>query len=522
MSDISIGVDIGLETFIFGIWKNNKVEILTNYMGDYRTPSIVTFRDNDIIIGKENYKDDNKYKKNTIYDINKIIGKKYNDKDLQENMKIWPFKIEKDLKTNKPLIVVEYKKEIKKYFPEEILSMIFNYIKSNIEEQSGNDLIKNIVLTIPLYFNELQKEAYINSAKISGLNILKLIKTTSASAFTYYDNSIIEKKKNILVLDLGNTLEISIFSIDENLIEEKASYYDINYGSNFILNELVELCINDFKRLNGIDIHDNQKAILKLKRTINNSMYENKYDDYIEIDNLINDIDFNFKLHPMEINNKVLFKSISFVLNKAKFKKEDIDEFLLVGGHAHFIKILLKDSFYYYYNKIKTYISNAFIERIAYGATIQASILNQKYYKNINLVEISSNSTINDNRMNEILDYSLNKINKEMIDLKNEIIEYKYLELNEGKIFLKELNERIENDNKDLESIKICDELIEKVKKWIKEMKIMEFEKKISILEIELKQNKNEKKIAINERNEIEKNYKILVEKYKKLQKTNK
>ena len=520
MSDLSIGVDIGLDNYKFGIWKNNKLEILPNFNGEYLTPSIVTFSDNRINIGKENYKDDNKYKKNTIYDINKIIGKKYNDKELKENMKIWPFKIEKDLETNKPLIVVEYKKEIKKYFPEEILSMIFYDIKSNIEGYIKK-IVKNIVLTIPLYFNELQKEAYINSAKISGLNILKLIKTTSASAFTYYDNSIIEKKKNILVLDLGNTLEISIFSIDENLIEEKASYYDINYGSNFILNELVELCINDFKRLNGIDIHNNQKAILKLKRTIYKSIYINNYEDDIEIENLINDIYFNFKLYPTKINNKVLFESISFVLNKAKFKKEDIDEFLLVGGHAHFIQILLKDSFDY--NKIKSqYLNCAFIERIAYGATIQASILNQKYYKNINLVEISSNSTINDNRMNEILDYSLNKINKEMIDLKNEIIEYKYLESNEGKIFLKELNERIENDNKDLESIKICDELIEKVKKWIKEMKIMELEKKISILEIELKQNKNDKKIAMNERNEIEKNYKILVEKYKKLQKTNK
>ena len=515
MSDLPIGVDIGLDNFKFGIWENNKVNMLQNKMGEYCTPSIVTFSENSIIIGLKFNKYYNETKKNTIYDINKIIGKKFDDKELQENMKTWPFKIEKDLKTDKPLIVVEYKKEIKKYYPEEILSMIFNYIKDNIGRYTYK-IVRNIVLTVPLYFNELQKEAYINSAKMSGLNVIKLIKTTSAAALAYYyENDNINKKKNILVLDLGNTLEISIFSIDEKLIEEKASYYDINYGSNYILNEFVELCINQFKRHNGIDLHNNEKAILKIKKALEKAIESGYYKDFIEIENLINNLDYNFILYPREINNKALFESIKFVLDKAKLVKEDIDDFILIGGHFEFTEILLSKQY--------CFINISPREINAYGATIQALIYNTQY--NINLVEISSISTKNDSTMNEIAHYFLNKINKDMIDLKNEIIEYKYLESNEGKILLRELNERIENENKDLESIKICDELIEKVKKWIKEMKIMkimELEKKISILEIELKQNKNENKKTEQERNEIERNYKLIVEKYKKLQKSNK
>ena len=105
-----------------------------------------------------------------------------------------------------------------------------------------------------------------------------------------------------------------------------------------------------------------------------------------------------------------------------------------------------------------------------------------------------------------------------MIDLKNEIDEIKNLESNEAKILLSELDERIKNDNKDLESIKICDKLIEKVKNWIKKMKKMEFEKRISVLEIELKKKNEENKKNEQERNEMERNYKIIVEKYKKLQ----
>ena len=252
---------------------------------------------------------------------------------------------------------------------------------------------------------------------------------------------------------------------------------------------------------------------MKIKKALEKAIENGYYNDNdFEIENLVNNIDYNFILYPREINNKALFESIKFVLDKAKLVKEDIDDFILIGGHFEFIEILLSKQY--------CFIDISPREINAYGATIQALYINEQY--NFNLVEISSISTKNDSPMNEIVNYFLNKINKDMIDLKNEIIEYKYLESNEGKILLSELNERIENENKDLESIKICDELIEKVKKWIKEMKTMELEKKISILEIELKQNKNDKKIAMNERNEIEKNYKILVEKYKKLQKTNK
>ena len=534
MSDLSIGVDIGLDNYKFGIWKNNKLEILPNFNGEYLTPSIVTFSDNRINIGKENYKDDNKYKKKTIYDINKIIGKKYNDKELKENMKIWPFKIEKDLETNKPLIVVEYKKEIKKYFPEEILSMIFYDIKSNIEGYIKK-IVKNIVLTVPLYFNELQKEAYINSAKISGLNILKLIKTTSAAAFTYYDINkmrINKTKKNILVFDFGITFEISIFSIDENLIEEKASYYDINYGSNFILNELVELCINDFKINNGIDIHGNERAIKRLKRECVNLIQNFSYnkETNLSIKDLYKGYYFNktITIKELNINSEKIIESIKIVLTIANLKKENIDDIFFTGGFSY--NSIINDCVLNFFNK-KKHINDHSYDAAAYGTIIQSSIINKQYYNNnLTLLELDSSDNFSkektDLKVNKILQYLLDKLNKEMIDLKKEIIEYENFELNEAKILLSELDENIENDNKDLESIILCDKLIEKVKKWIKKMKKIEFETKISKLEIELKKYKHEKKLIEqekklieNEKKEVERNYKLMIEQFKKLKK---
>ena len=259
----SLGIDIGLDTIKLGYWDNDRVWIFDDYV-----EASITLKGDNIFSRKYNKYAINSLKY-TIYDINKIIGINYNDEVLQENMKNWPFKIEKDLNTDKPLIVIEYQNKIKKYYPEEIMMMLFDYVKRFFLGNYGR-YIYDVVLTVPLYFNESQKKAYINSAKNSGLNVLKLIKTTSASALTYYDYHFNQyknnkTKKNILIFDFGITLELSIFSIDENLIEEKSSYYDINCGGDFILNELVELCINEFKEEIGIDIHNNEKAIIKLK-----------------------------------------------------------------------------------------------------------------------------------------------------------------------------------------------------------------------------------------------------------------
>ena len=491
----SIGIDIGLNTIKFGCWDNNRVYIFDqNYVENYIT-----------LEKDETPSFNNKYNPNllkySIYDINKIIGKKFNDKDLQENMKKWPFKIEKHINTDKPLIVIENRNKKKQYYyPEKILMMLFNYVKRIIKSYGFSSII-NIVLTVPLYFNNSQKEAYINSAKYSELNVLKLIKTTSASALTYYDFNKVNTKENILIFDFGITLEISIFSIDKNLIEEKSSYYDINYGLDFILNELVELCINKFKYKTGIDIHNNERSILRLKKQCEEAIYilSKDFDYDFSIDNIFKDYDFYEKIsrYDLKINSKKIIESIKIVLTKAKLKKENIDDIFFTG----ILNIEIKDCILNFFNKKINNYNNYKYDAAAYGAVIQLSIINKQYYNNdLTLLELD-NDDLNDLtkqntnlKLNEISKYFLSKLNKEMIDLKKEIDENEDLELNEAKMLKSELDEQIKKDNNDLESIQICDKLIEKVKKWIDKMKTIKFEKKNSLLEKELIQYKDEKK----------------------------
>ncbi len=517
----SLGIDIGLDNIKLGYWDNDRVWIFDDYV-----ETSITLKGDNIFSRKYNKYAINSLK-NTIYDINKIIGINYNEEDLQENMKNWPFKIEKDLNTDKPLIVIEYENKIKKYYPEEIMMMLFDYVKRFFLGNYGR-YIYDVVLTVPLYFNESQKKAYINSAKKSGLNVLKLIKTTSASALTYYDYHFNQyksnkTKKNILIFDFGITLELSIFSIDENLIEEKSSYYDINYGGDFILNELVELCINEFKEQEGIDIHNNEKAIIKLKKQCKDAIefLSHNLECTLSIDNFYQNYDFNTIItrNELNINSEKIIESIKIVIEKAKLKKENIDDIFFTGKLS--INPEIKDCVLRFFNKEINYKKVKY-EGAAYGAVIQLSIINKKYYNNnLTLLEFdfSNDETKQNTNLNEILQYFLIKLNKEMIDLKNEIDEYEDLESNEAKMLKNELDEKIKKDNNDLESIIICEELIEKVKNWINKMKTIKFEKKNLLLEKELIQCKDEKIKIEKEKKEYERNYKLCKDEKMKIEK---
>ena len=124
----SIGIDLGTTYSCAGVWRNNKVEIIPNNMGNRTTPSVVSFFEGKRYIGEQAKKQITKNYKNTIYDIKRLIGRDFNDKMVQEDIKSWPFKVEKDSK-NKPIIIVEYNNEKKKLYPEQIAAMLLREIK---------------------------------------------------------------------------------------------------------------------------------------------------------------------------------------------------------------------------------------------------------------------------------------------------------------------------------------------------------------------------------------------------------
>ncbi len=162
----SIGIDLGTTFSCIGVWQNGKVEIIPNEMGERTTPSYVSFSGEDRYIGEGAKALVVKNPENTIFDSKRLIGRNFNDPIVQKDMKTWPFTIKKDYK-NRPKIVVKYQNKNQEFFPEQISGMILSKLKTCASEFLGGREIKDVVITVPAYFNDNQRQSTIDAGKIA-------------------------------------------------------------------------------------------------------------------------------------------------------------------------------------------------------------------------------------------------------------------------------------------------------------------------------------------------------------------
>ena len=216
MSESSIGIYFGFNNAYIGTYQNNNLIIIPSEIGENKIPLFVSFTKGKILISEYAKFNIEKEPKNTIYQIRKLIGKNYDDPDIQILKKNVSYIIEKDSKSNKPKIIIEDNNEIKSYTPEEIYALILNQlIKITL---NSIDKIKNIVLTIPTYFNDSQKKSIENACNIAGLDV-KLVKESIAACIAY-NNDILDEQKNILVFSMGSSeLNISIVKLNNSLFK---------------------------------------------------------------------------------------------------------------------------------------------------------------------------------------------------------------------------------------------------------------------------------------------------------------
>ena len=155
MSDIPIGIDLGTTYSCVAVWKNGKVVVLHNKEGKTITPSVVAFTDDNVLIGEDAKKNLLSNPKNTIYDAKRLIGRKFNDKEVQKDIKLWPFKVKKQENTNRPVILVNHLNQEKEFYAEEISALVLKKLKELPEEYLKKE-VKNAVITVPAYFNDLK------------------------------------------------------------------------------------------------------------------------------------------------------------------------------------------------------------------------------------------------------------------------------------------------------------------------------------------------------------------------------
>ncbi len=382
ISGESVGIDLGTTYSCVGVWQNDRVEIIANDQGNRTTPSYVAFTDTERLIGDAAKSQAAMNAHNTVFDAKRLIGRKFSDPGLQSDIKHWPFEV-KSGPGGTPFIEVQYKGETKKFKAEEISSMIVAKMKDIAEAYLGKE-VKNAVVTVPAYFNDAQRQATKDAGSIAGLNVLRIINEPTAAAIAYG----LDKKgaeKNVLIFDLGGgTFDVSLLTIEEGIFEVKATAGDTHLGGEDFDNRMVEYFLQDFKRRFRKDMSKNQRSLRRLrtaceraKRTLSSSTQA-----HIEIDSLFDGIDFNSTITRARFEDLCmdLFKKcmdpVEKVLLDAKISKSDVDEIVLVGGSTRIPKVhaMLSELF----NGKEPCKSINPDEAVAYGATVQAAILDGK------------------------------------------------------------------------------------------------------------------------------------------------
>ncbi|CAH1765818.1 11409_t:CDS:2 [Entrophospora sp. SA101] len=375
----AVGIDLGTTYSCVGVWQNDRVEIIANDQGNRTTPSYVAFTDTERLIGDAAKNQVAMNPHNTVFDAKRLIGRRFNDQEVQSDMKHWPFKVID--KNTKPYIQVEYKGEVKQFTPEEISSMVLTKMRETAEAFLGTK-VANAVVTVPAYFNDSQRQATKDAGMISGLNVLRIINEPTAAAIAYGLDKKTKGERNVLIFDLGGgTFDVSLLTIEDGIFEVKATAGDTHLGGEDFDNRLVNHFVQEFKRKFKKDLTTNARALRRLrtaceraKRTLSASAQTS-----IEIDSLFEGIDFYTSITRARFEelNQDLFRStmdpVEKVLRDSKIDKAQVHEIVLVGGSTRIPKIqkLVSD----FFNGKEPNKSINPDEAVAYGAAVQAAIL---------------------------------------------------------------------------------------------------------------------------------------------------
>ena len=386
----AIGIDLGTTYSCVGVWQNGKVDIIPNDMGERTTPSYVAFTDQERLVGDAAKNQITRNPTNTVFDAKRLIGRKFEDREVQEDIKLWPFKVVKDPKSDRPQVVITYQKQEKKFFAEEISAMVLQKLKKTAEDFLGKD-VKDAIVTVPAYFNDSQRQATKDAGTISGLNVLRIINEPTAAAIAYgLDKQANKKEENVLIFDLGGgTFDVSLLSLEDGLFEVKATNGNTHLGGEDFDNRLVEYCAGEFRRKTSIDIKKNAKALRRVRASCEKAKraLSAATQATVDIDALMEGEDLNVVITRSKFEDLCmdLFKKcmppLENVLKDAKMSKSQIDEVVLVGGSTRIPKIQQMVQEFFNGKEPNKGINPD--EAVAYGAAVQAAIMTNVKDENI-------------------------------------------------------------------------------------------------------------------------------------------
>ena len=375
----AIGIDLGTTYSCVGVWQNGRVEVIANDQGNRTTPSYVSFTDSERFIGDSAKNQVNMNPKNTVYDAKRLLGRKFSDPIVQNDMKNLSYAVVADDK-DRPKIRVTSMGEEKTFYPEEVSSMVLTKMKEVAESYLGHD-VTECVVTCPAYFNDAQRQSTKDACSIAGMKCLRLLNEPTAAAICYgLDKNSTEK--NVLIFDCGGgTMDVTVLNVDSGVFEVLSTSGDNHLGGEDIDNRMVDHFVTEFKRKHKHDLTTNPKALRRLrtacekaKRALSSTAHTT-----VEIDSLYDGIDFMSSISRARFEELCadIFRRCMDAVDRAMadsgLDKGQIHDVVLVGGTTRVPKIQTMLSNYFNGKDLCKSINPD--EAVAYGAAVQAAVL---------------------------------------------------------------------------------------------------------------------------------------------------
>ncbi|SBT76372.1 heat shock protein 70, putative [Plasmodium ovale] len=387
----SNSIDLGTTYSCVGVFKNGRVEILNNELGNRITPSYVSFVDGERKVGEAAKLEATLHPTQTVFDVKRLIGRKFDDQEVVRDRTLLPYEIVNN--EGKPNIRVQIKDKNTTFAPEQISAMVLEKMKEIAQSFLGKP-VKNAVVTVPAYFNDAQRQATKDAGTIAGLNIVRIINEPTAAALAYG----LDKKEetSILVYDLGGgTFDVSILVIDNGVFEVYATAGNTHLGGEDFDQRVMDYFIKIFKKKTNIDLRSDKRAIQKLRKEVEIAKRNLSvvHSTQIEIEDIVEGHSFSETLTRAKFEelNDDLFREtlepVKKVLDDAKYEKSKIDEIVLVGGSTRIPKIqqIIKD----FFNGKEPNRGINPDEAVAYGAAIQAGIILGEELQDVVLLDVT-------------------------------------------------------------------------------------------------------------------------------------
>ncbi|KAF0697908.1 Aste57867_11440 [Aphanomyces stellatus] len=378
----SIGIDFGTTHACVGVWANGKVQVIANDQGFRTTPCIVSFAEDDVVVGDSAVAKLHSNSANTVYHLKRVLGKKHKDVHASDFVKDWSFDLAADKSGHPVAKILDGTKEIPAV---EFCTLILKKLKALAEDYTG-EVVKTCVLSVPQEYNDAQKALLQEAATAADLSVLRYISEPIAAAIAY---GLDEDKKNeskvAVVVDIGGaSSNLALLSVDKGLFNILATESDHKLGGELFTSAVVEHCLKTFERQKKVKVAaDNVRAIHRVKVACEQAKksLSTQSQVSIEVDSLAEGEDLIVKLSRSRFEEMVgdhirkVTKDIATLLEGAGYEKDSVDHVLLVGGSSRIPKVqaAVED----FFDGKKALVTIAPDEAVAFGATVEAATLSE-------------------------------------------------------------------------------------------------------------------------------------------------